>query len=304
MADQIRTGLDWEDIRIFIALARHGSLSAAARALSVNHATISRRIASLERRLGEKLVERRPDGYVLTRAGDRALAAANDMETAAAILSRGGAEDKPKGLVRINATPGLTYSFLVVRAAQLAARHPGLDIEVATDIRPISLERREADIALRFGRPQDGDLIARHLVTFGYGFYASAEWRRRIADGATPVFVGFDEANASIPDAIWLAQNFPRVRVAFRTNNQVAQAAAAKADAGIVLLPHFIGRMEKGLGPCSPPCSPGASHQPALPSRELWLVTRRQDSKYLSIRTVVNFLAQVFDEERALFEVR
>ncbi|MET1028616.1 MAG: LysR family transcriptional regulator, partial [Dongiaceae bacterium] len=122
---------------MFIALARHGSLSAAARALSVNHATISRRISSLERRLGEKLVERRPDGYVLTRAGDRALAAANEMEMAAAILSRGGADDRPKGLVRINATPGLTHGFLTERLAKLAALHPGLDLELATDVRPV-----------------------------------------------------------------------------------------------------------------------------------------------------------------------
>jgi molybdate transport repressor ModE-like protein len=294
MADQNRTGLDWEDIRIFIALARHGSLSAAARVLSVNHATVARRISSLERTAGKKLVERRPDGYVLTPAGTDALAAANDMETAAAAFSRGSADDEPRGLVRINATPGMTQGFLVGRLAKLAARHPGLDVEVATDVRPISLERREADIALRFGRPQDGDLIARRLVTFGYGLYASAEWRRRISDGAAPVFVGFDEANAYIPDAVWLAKSFPRARVALRTGNQSAQAAAAKAGVGIALLPHFIGRLDDCLGPCS------LDHTP--PSRELWLVTRRQDRKDPSIRTVIDFLTQVFCEERELFE--
>jgi molybdate transport repressor ModE-like protein len=296
MADQIRTGLDWEDVRIFVALARHGSLSAAARALSVNHATVARRLSSLEQTLGEKLVERRPDGYVLTRAGDRALAAANDMETAAATLSRGGADHKPRGLVRISATPGLAQGFLVTRVAKLTAQHPGLDIEVAMDVRAVSLERREADIALRFGRPKYGDLIAKRVVTFGYGFYGSAKWRRRINDGATPVFVGFDEASASIPDAVWLSQHFPRARIALRTNNQFAQADAAKADAGIALLPHFIGRVHEGLGPCS--------LDPTPPSRELWLVTRRQDNKELSIRTVVAFFTQVFCDERELFEDR
>jgi molybdate transport repressor ModE-like protein len=296
MADQIRTGPDWEDIRVFVALARHGSLSAAARALSVNHATIARRIASLEQTLGEKLVERRPDGYVLTRAGDRALAAANEMETAAAALSRGGTDHTPKGLVRISATPGLTHGFLVSRVAKLTAQHPGLDIELATDVRAVSLERREADVALRFGRPKYGDLIAKHIVTFGYGFYATAEWRRRISNGAEPVFVGFDEASAYIPDAVWLAQHFPRARIALRTNNQFAQADAAKANAGIALLPHFIGRVHDGLKPCA--------LDPAPPSRELWLVTRRQDNKELSIRTVVEFLTQLFRDERKLFEER
>jgi len=71
--------VDWEDMRVFLALGRHGSLSAAARALSVNHATIARRIQSLEDRLGDKLVDRRPDGYALTPAGRLALAAASEM---------------------------------------------------------------------------------------------------------------------------------------------------------------------------------------------------------------------------------
>ncbi|NTJ66171.1 LysR family transcriptional regulator [Agrobacterium rhizogenes] len=295
MADQIRTAPDWEDIRIFIALARHGSLSAAARALSVNHATIARRIASLERTLGERLVERRPDGYVLTLAGNRALQAASDMETAAATLRRGGADESPRGVVRLSATPGLAQSFLVERLARLAARHSGLDIEVATDVRLVSLERREADIALRLGRPQDGDVVAKRLVNFGFGFYASSEWCHWLENGVAPVFVGFDEANAHLPEAIWLARRFPEARTAFRTSNQFAQAAAAKADAGVALLPHFIGRADDNLSPCL------QSHE-LPPSRELWLVTRRHDSKDLAIVTVVDFLMQVFRGERDLFE--
>jgi molybdate transport repressor ModE-like protein len=296
MADQNRTAPDWEDIRIFISLARHGSLSAAARALSVNHATVSRRISSLERTLGSRLVERRPDGYVLTQAGTHVLAAANDMETAAATLSRGGAGHEPRGLVRISATPGMAQGFLVARLARLAARHPGLDIEVATDLRSVSLERREADIALRFERPRDGDLIARRLLKFGYGFYASPQLHRRIGEGAAPEFVGFNEANADIPDAAWLAKAFPRARIAFRADNQVAQAAAAKAGAGIALLPHFIGRADASLVSCS--------FKPMPPTRELWLVMRRLDRKHLSIRVVLDFLTQVFIEERELFEER
>ncbi|WP_424630203.1 LysR family transcriptional regulator [Bradyrhizobium sp. SYSU BS000235] len=294
MADQIRTGLDWEDVRIFVALARHGSLSAAARALAVNHATIARRIAALERALDEKLVERRPDGYVLTPAGTRALGAAIDMETAAATLSRGGADGEPKGLVRISSTPALAQGFLVARLATLTDKLPRLDIEVSTDIRNVSLERREADIALRLARPDDGDLIAKRLVTFGFGFYGTTKWRRRIADGAAPAFVGFDEANASIPDALSLTRQFPRARVAFRTNNQFAQAAAARAGAGIAMLPHFIGRMDDKLVLCPLAKTP--------PSRELWLITRRQDAREPTIRSIIEFLTQVFEDKRALFE--
>ncbi|WP_176316196.1 LysR family transcriptional regulator, partial [Burkholderia territorii] len=119
MADQIRPTPDWEDIRVFVALARHGSLSAAARALSVSHATISRRLLSLEQPLGERLVERRPDGYVLTAAGTRTLGSASEMEAAAAQLGRGGTDDSPRGLVRINAPPSLAQHFLIARLATL-----------------------------------------------------------------------------------------------------------------------------------------------------------------------------------------
>src|SRR3954468_24030652 len=163
MADKKRTEPDWQDIRVFLALGRHGRLSAAARALSVNHATIARRIRALETTLREKLVERRPDGYVLTPAGTRTLAAASDMESAAETLGKGAVDDTPRGLVRVNASPGLFQGFLLSRLAKLPAQYPGIDIDVATDLRHVSLERREADIAIRLGRPQDGDVIARLL---------------------------------------------------------------------------------------------------------------------------------------------
>lgn len=298
MAEQKRTGkatlTDWEDVRVFLALARHGSLSAAARALSINHATVARRMRAFENALGEKLVERRPDGYVLTPAGTRALAAASDMETAAGTLGKSGSDDTPRGLVRINASPGLFQGFLLNRLAKLPAQYPGLDIDVATDLRHVSLERREADVAIRFGRPQDGDVIARQLVTMTYGFYGTAAACNRIKDGAAPVFVGFDEINADIPEALWLARQFPRARVSFRANNQVAQAAAAKANAGIALLPHYIGRTTPGLRVCPLTATP--------PAREVWLLTRRQDRQNQTIKIVVDYLTRIFTDERELFD--
>ena len=294
MADKKRTEPDWQDIRVFLTLGRHGSLSAAARALSVNHATIARRLHALETTLGEKLVERRPDGYVLTPAGTRTLAAASDMEVAVQTLVRAGTDDTPRGSVRVNAPPALSQGFLVGRLAGVTTRYPGLDIDLAADLRVVSLERHETDVAVRLGRPQGGDVLARSLVTLGYGFYGTPKACRRVEAGADPVFVGFDEVNAHLPEAIWLARHFPRVRVAFRAGNQFAQATAAKADAGLALLPHFIGRMEKRLSLCR--------LMPVPPPREVWLLTRRQDRTHQPIRTVVDVLSEMFRDERALFE--
>jgi DNA-binding transcriptional LysR family regulator len=294
MTDQKRTGLDWEDIRVFAALARHGSLSATARALLVNHATISRRVHSLQVALGERLVERRPDGYVLTPAGTRTLMAANDMEVAAAAMARSGSDNSPRGLIRINAPPTLSQRFLVPRLAHLSTQHPGLDIDVATGFRAVSLERREADIAVRLGRPEDGDVIAKRVAPLGFGFYANAGYLDRVDRGMEAALIGFDEANVYLPEAAWLARHFPRMRVAFRATGQIAQAAAAKEGAGIALLPHFVVQKEDRLIPCHLSTAP--------PTRDIWLITRRQDRKDLPIRVVSDFLSKTFEQETKLFE--
>ena len=281
-------------MRVFLALGRHGSLSAAARALSVNHATIARRIQSLEDRLGDKLVDRRPDGYALTPAGRLALAAASEMEAAALTLAREGDEDDAvRGLVRVNAPPALSQGFLIDRLARLSAVHPGLDLDLATDLRPVSLDRHRADIAVRLMRPRDGDFIAKPLGTMGFGFYGTPAICAAVEGGAAPVFVGFDEENADMPDATWLAQHFPRRRVAFRANNHMSQAIAARTGAGLALLPHYIGRQVPGLRECA--------LTPTREAREMWLLIRGQDRKARAIRTVADHLRQVFEEERALF---
>ena len=247
----------------------------------------------MEATLGEKLVERRPEGYVLTPAGTHALAAASDMEAAVHTLGRGSADGAPRGLVRVNAPPALSQGFLVGRLARLPLQHAGIDIDLATDLRSVSLERHVTDIAVRLGRPQDGDFIAKPLGLMAFGFYGTPALCERIEDGAEPVLVGFDEANAYLPEAVWLARQFPQARMVFRANNQVAQATAARSGVGIALLPHYIGRTTPGLAPCKLVEAP--------PPREIMLLTRRQDRKDLPIRTVVDYLVEVFDDERALF---
>jgi len=294
MAEKKRTEPDWQDIRIFLALGRHGSLSAAARTLSVNHATIARRIRSLESTLGEKLVERRPEGYVLTPAGTQALAAASDMETAVQTLGRGSSDGSPKGLVRINAPPALAQGFLIGRLAEIPLQYPGLDIDLATDLRSVSLERHETDIAIRLGRPQDGDLLAKLLLSMAFGFYGTPEICQHIEGGGAPHFIGFNETSSYVPEAAWLAREFPHERLVFRANNQVAQATAARSGVGLALLPHYIGRVEPGLRSCR--------LDPVPPPREVWLLTRRQDRKDMAIRAVTDYIARKFADERPLFE--
>ncbi|USI73457.1 LysR family transcriptional regulator [Sphingomonas morindae] len=286
--------MDWQDVRMFVVLARQGSLSAAARMLGVNHATIARRLHSLEASLGEKLVERRPEGYVLTPAGTHALEAASEMEQAAQSLARGLADGAPGGLVRINASPGLASGFLVSRLPTLAARYPRLDIDLAPALRAISLERHEADIAIRFDKPKDGDVIARPLTTVGYGFYGTEAACRAVEAGGEPVFIGFNEADAYLSAATWMTRHFPRARVAFRAKDQFLQAIAARSGAGLALIPHYIGRADPLLRRCD------LGGVPA--SKDVFLLTRTRDRKNASIRVVADEVMAMFEQDRALFE--
>jgi molybdate transport repressor ModE-like protein len=293
MTDKKRTDLDWQDVRIFLALARCGSLSAAARMLSVNHATIARRLHALEETLGEKLVERRPDGYALTLAGTHALEAASDMEQAAQILSRGMQDGTPSGLVRISASPGLSGGFLISRLPALTARYPKLDIDLSPALRSISLDRHEADIAIRFDKPKDGDIIARPMVEVGYGFYGTEEACRSFEAGGHLVLIGFNEADGYLTQEKWVARHFPRARIAFRAKDQALHAIAARSGIGLALIPHYIGRADSTLRVCDVGVVPS--------SREVYLLSRSRDRRDTSIRVVADEVADMFERERDLF---
>lgn len=294
MADKKRTDLDWQDVRTFLALARHGSLSAAARMLSVNHATISRRLRSLEESLGEKLVERRPEGYVLTPSGTHALEAASAMEKAAQTLGRGRMDGAPSGLVRINSSPALSNGFLISRLPALAARYPMLDIDLAPNLRSVSLERYEADIAIRFDKPKDGDVIARPLTSVGYGFYGTDDACRSAEAGGELALIGFNEADAYLSQAVWVSRHFPRARMAFRAKDQFAQSIAARSGTGLALIPHYIGRSDPLLRICDLGSVPS--------SIDVYLLTRARDRTNLSIRIVADEVTEMFEQARELFQ--
>jgi len=295
MADRFRTArVDWEDVRFFAALARHGSLSATARALGVNHATVSRRIAALEASLRVKLFDRWATGYTLTADGRHALVATEAMADAAGALLRLNSARGLSGLVRITATPSLAESFLIPRLAALHAQHPLLDLEITAQRDLISLSRHQADIALRLGRPRHPGLVGRRASGLAYRFYATPEWRNRIERGATPSFIGFDAAGADYPEALWLARAFEDAPMTLRCNHQTGQIAAARAGFGIALLPHYLAASDPTLSEVSLPVKP--------PSRELWLLVRRDVRTTERLRVVVDYLLELIRRERSLFE--
>lgn len=292
MPDRKRTAnLDWEDFRYFVGLARHGSLSATARILRVNHATVARRVASLETRLGRSLFDRRADGYALTAEGKAVLDEAQAMEEAAlSVLRRLDTGTELSGLVRLTAARVLAEGFLVERLGDLHRRYPALDIELISDARVISLARREADIALRLGSPGDSELVGRRVARIAFGFYASPAWRDNHAKGQAHQLIGFDEQSDFIFEAAWLARQFPAARFVFRSNSQMSQAAAARAGFGVALLPRYLAINDPGLVK--------VSLGQRLPEREAWLLVRRDLVKVPRIRAVADYLAALFRRDR------
>ena len=281
---------------MFVALARYGSLSATARVLGVNHATVARRLAGLEQALRTRLFERRPTGYALTAAGRRALEPASAMDDAAGTLGRVRSESSLTGLIRITATPSLAEIFLTPRLMALHKLYPALDFEVIAERERVSLPRHQSDIALRLGRPERGDILGRRVARVGYGFYCDRKWRDRLKDGTSPLFIGFNEAGAQFPEALWMARQLRGQRLAFRANYQTGQIAAARAGFGVALLPHFLAAGEPALVEVRLPEMP--------PARELWLLTRRDVRRAPQLQTVTEFLVDLFRRERALFDGR
>jgi DNA-binding transcriptional LysR family regulator len=281
--------LDWEDVRFFSALARHGSLASTARTLKVTHATVSRRLENLESTLGHPLFTRNARGYSLNAAGAATLAEAAQMEMAAcALTEKRNDAGTIAGLVRITVARVFADGFLAERLAPLSALHPALEIELVATSRNLSLARREAEIALRLARPVAGELTVRRVATLDYGFYASPEYAGRIATGEAPAFIGFDEGSEYVPEAAWAKRFLTGKQVTLRANSQGAQAAAARGGAGIALLPGLLARSMTGLIPVPFDETP--------PSRELWLLMRPDVARLARVRTVADHLVALFEE--------
>lgn len=294
MAERKRTSpLDWEDVRFFVALAEHGSLSATARALHVNHATVSRRIAALEGRLGRSLFDRRAQGYALTLDGRAVLDEAKAMaEAAAGLIQRLETEAGASGVVRLTTVRALADHFLIDRLDGFHRRHPDLDLEILIDARVMSLARREADIALRLGRPRDSDLLARRVGRIAFAFYAAPAIRKALVRGQSPYMIGYDDDSDFVAEAKWLDQHFRDRRFAFRSNSQTSQAAAARAGFGVALLPRYLGRADPGLVEVDFAALP--------PEREIWILVRRDLARVPRVRIVADELAGLFHANQSL----
>ena len=253
---------EWSDLRHFLAVARHGSTLAAARALGVNQSTVHRRLAELERRVGHPLVLRHPTGYRLTETGESLLPYAQSVENAVIALERriDGLDTGLEGIIRLTCpepiVARLTASPLLERFHE---RYPGVRVEFAMSDRYLDLARGEADVALRSGDPEDPDLVGRKIADSVWAVYASKSYVQHhgrpqsAADLSHHLLVGFDGTMAGHRAAKWLAEVAPGATIAARNNSVLGVLLAVKSGVGVAPLPTTIADTEEDLVQVLPP---------------------------------------------------
>jgi len=278
---------DWEDLHHFAVFAREKSLSAAARRLMVDHATVARRITSLERSLQLKLVDRRARAYELTADGRRVVAIAERMDDDAFALGR-AARSLQKGLdgeVAVSAPPALAASRIAPRLDRLRAAHPGITLRLIGEKRAASLSRREADLAVRLSRPTESGLITRKLGSLAFALYATNAYLSALPS-AGYCFIAGDRDFDDLPQQRWLKAVAGNRPIVLQANDQLSQLAAARAGVGIAALPIYLAD--------SDPALVRVTAKPATISRDIWLVVHRDLQKSPLVRAVMEFLADCF----------
>jgi DNA-binding transcriptional LysR family regulator len=288
----------WDDVRFFLAVARTGSLSAAARRLRVGHVTVGRRIALLEKRLGVTLLSRTPDGFSTTPAGQAILQQCAAMESAALDLERiaAGRDSLVSGTVRLTTTEALAHQLVVPAINALRHAHPELQIDLTVGVRLLDIARRDADLAIRVARPDTPELVCRKLGDVGSSLYAS---QRYLAKYGVPKrgqgLGGFDLITyTGAPAAarpFFMDESLEGARVAARCDNPLIQMRAAANHLGIAELACFLGDSDADLVRVWP------DEPPSL--RAAWLVVHQDLRRSARIKVVSAAITDAFRRQLA-----
>jgi DNA-binding transcriptional LysR family regulator len=283
---------DWDDIRYFLALARTGSTTAAAKLLAVNHSTVSRRIGQLEDRIGARLFDRLASGAVPTAAGAALVGVAEQVERRATEFSRGASAEDARlaGRLVVTAPSLLTSYVLMPMVADFAARHPDIELEVVASDQVASLTRHEADIAIRATAAPQDTLMGHRLMVNENGLYCSAGYLERRgllpAEASGRKDLDWIWADQSKGPPQWAQRYFPQGRVVAKVDGKSTGLAAARAGMGVAELPVMVGR-----------AIPDLIRLPGLqaPSdKDVWVLHHRDFRRTARVRAFVTDMRQQF----------
>ncbi len=292
--------MNWDDVRIFLAVARAGQILAASRRLGVNHATLSRRLTALEEALQTRLFVRRTNGCELTAEGEGFLVSAERIETEmlAAQARLGRTDTAVAGTVRIGAPDGFGVAFLAPRLGRLIDRHPQLKIQLVPVPRAFSLSSREADIAITVERPETGRLVSSKLTEYTLGLYASRDYLSEAGGPANVEALKEHSLIGYVEDLIYSASLNYTGEIsrswdsAFEISSAIGQTEAVRSGAGIGILHTYIARQYPELCRVLP--------EVAI-RRAYWTIFHESARDLTRVRTVVQHLQELVNEERKIF---
>ena len=283
--------MDWDDVRVFLAVARKGSMRAAGRALGLSQPTIARRLAAFEASFGEPtLFDRLPEGLRLNAAGEQLVPAAESVEDAVLTMERRRAAASPvlRGTVRVS-TGECAAGFLArcLSGSATTALPSGITLELVDSRQSADLARREADLALRHEPPESGDFYVSKLGTF-----ACAIYRRR--GEAADEWVTYTDAQAHYAPARWVERQAAETdgAIALRASSMLMHLEAIRAGTGRGVLPCYVGDGHPLLERLTPPI-------PEL-AAEYWIVVHRDLRRSACVRAVMDWVRQVFAAQRDL----
>jgi DNA-binding transcriptional LysR family regulator len=292
--------MDWDNVRVFLAVARAGQFVAAAKRLRLDHATVSRRIAALETALGARLFDRRTTGATLTAAGEKFLRAAEQMETSFlhAQAELGDKEVEMTGLVRIGAPDGFSTYYLAHIFGEFLARHPGILIQLVPIPQIMPLARREVDIVVVLDKPEAGRFFARKLTDYSLGIYASRDYLARhrapvdVEELSSRRLIGHVAEHAFSGALDYVRELFADAPTAFECASVVTQLEALRAGLGLGVIHDYIAQRFEDL-------------ERVLPDRRAmrsyWIVTHEDTRGLGRIRAAHDHLIASVERDRRIF---
>jgi DNA-binding transcriptional LysR family regulator len=294
---EMHSALDWNDLRVVLAVAREGSLSGAARRLRITHSTVFRRLAAIEQALQVRLFERFRDGYVVTPAGETVASLADHLVDEIAALERhlSGQDMRPSGAVRI-ATADTIWPLVNSHLPAFRAAFPEIVPEIAISNAMANLTRREADIAIRpIPEPQES-LVGRRIADIAHAIYASSEYLalNPCENPYREAWIGLEDAIAPTVIGRWLRQHVRPDRTVLTVDTLPALRDAASAGVGLALLPCYLGDTEQTLRRIAAAAD--------TPRSALWLLTHDDLRRSARVIAAMDFFAEALSRDRALLE--
>jgi len=278
--------MEWSDVRVFLAVARSGTLGGAARALQTSHPTVGRRLRALEEAIGQALFQRTADGLVLTEEGHGIVPLAEQMEEGALAMERrlAGQEQNLKGSLRISSADWFGAYVLPPVVADFSKANPNVDVEILTGTRLFNLAQREADVAFRIVPFDTADIVQRRLSTLEYGVYiAESSPDPKYGDGAGFRLITHDTSTGQFPDIAWLMDGFPNAKPVLRSNNRNVQGRMCRQGVGIAVLPRIVGNQIAGIRRLELPMPP--------PTRDIWMGYHRDLRRLQRLRAFISIVS-------------